>query len=53
MGWQGYAPVAPAQPLSDEHELTVLKEQARQMQANMEMIQGRIQQLETPPQKDA
>ena len=41
------ATVAPTGP----QELAVLKQQAQQLQADMELIQSRIQELETKPDK--
>ena len=48
-GWiaPGAATVAPTGP----QELAVLKQQAQQLQADMELIQSRIQELETKPDK--
>ena len=48
-GWiaPGAATVAPTGP----QELAVLKQQAQQLQADMELIQSRIQELETKPEK--
>ena len=48
-GWiaPGAATVAPTGP----QELAVLKQQAQQLQADMDLIQGRIQELETKPDK--
>ena len=43
----GAATVAPTGP----QELAVLKQQAQQLQADMELIQSRIQELETKPDK--
>ena len=45
-GW----PVAGAPPTGDQ-ELAVLKQQAQQLKADMELIQSRIQELETKPDK--
>ena len=48
-GWGG--PVAGAVAPTGPQELAVLKQQAQQLQADMELIQGRIQELETKPDK--
>lgn len=44
-GWPAVGPVAP----TGEQELAVLKQQARQMNTELEVIQGRIQELEAQP----
>ena len=48
-GWiaPGAATVAPTGP----QELAVPQQQAQQLQADMDLIQGRIQELETKPDK--
>lgn len=46
-GW----PVAGVAAPTGEQELAVLKQQAQQLQADMELIQGRIQDLEAQPDK--
>ncbi len=48
-GWIG--PAAPAAAPTGDQELAVLKQQAQQLQADMDLIQGRIQELETKPDK--
>ncbi|MGD9612987.1 MAG: DUF5320 domain-containing protein [Kiritimatiellia bacterium] len=48
-GWGG--PVAGAGTPTGPQELAVLKQQAQQLQTDMELIQGRIQELETKPEK--
>ncbi|HOU20864.1 MAG: DUF5320 domain-containing protein [Kiritimatiellae bacterium] len=48
-GW--IAPVAGAVAPTGPQELAVLKQQAQQLQADMELIQSRIQELETKPEK--
>lgn len=48
-GWG--APVADAVAPMGDQELAVLKQQARQLKADMDLIQGRIQELETKPDK--
>lgn len=48
-GWIG--PAAPAVTATGDQELAVLRQQAQQLQADMDLIQGRIQELETKPEK--
>ncbi len=48
-GW--IAPVAGTVAPTGPQELAVLKQQAQQLQADMELIQSRIQELETKPEK--
>ena len=48
-GWA--APVAGAVAPTGDQELAVLKQQAQQLKADMDLIQGRIQELETKPEK--
>ena len=48
-GW--IAPVAGTVAPTGPQELAVLKQQAQQLQADMELIQSRIQELETKPDK--
>ena len=48
-GWIG--PAAPAAAPTGDQELAVLKQQAQQLKADMDLIQGRIQELETKPDK--
>ena len=48
-GW--IAPVAGAIAPTGPQEIAVLKQQAQQLQADMELIQSRIQELETKPEK--
>lgn len=48
-GWGG--PVAGAVAPTAPQELAVLKQQAQQLQTDMELIQSRIQELETKPEK--
>jgi len=50
-GRGGFGPAAPAVAPSGDPELAVLKQQAQQLQADMELIQSRIQELETKPEK--
>ena len=38
-------------PPTGDQELAVLKQQAQQLKADMELIQSRIQELETKPDK--
>ena len=45
------APVSGTAAPTGDPELAVLKQQARQLQADMELIQSRIQELETKPDK--
>lgn len=42
-------PAAPAVAHTGDQELAVLKQQAQQLQTDMELIQGRIHELETKP----
>ena len=49
-GRGGIAPVAPAVAPTGDQELAGLKQQAQQLQADMELIQSRIQELETKPE---
>ena len=44
-------PVAGTVAPTGTQELAVLKQQAQQLQADMDLIQGRIKDLETPPEK--
>ena len=46
-GWGGYGVAPVAMAPTSEQELGILKQQAQQMQADLEAIQGRIQELET------
>ena len=48
-GWGG--PAAGAVAPTGTQELAVLKQQAQQLQADMDLIQSRIQELETKPEK--
>ena len=48
-GW--VAPVAGAIASTGEQELAVLKQQAQQLQTDMELIQGRIRELEPKPEQ--
>lgn len=48
-GWA--APVAGAVAPTGAQELAVLKQQSQQLQADMELIQNRIQELEPKPEK--
>ena len=48
-GWDW--PAASANAPTGDQELAVLKQQARQLQTDMELIQGRIQELESKPDK--
>lgn len=50
-GRGGIGPAAPAVAPTSDQELAVLKQQAQQLQADMELIQSRIQELETKPEK--
>ena len=50
-GRGGIAPVAPAVAPTGDQELAGLKQQAQQLQADMELIQSRIRELETKPEK--
>ena len=50
-GRGGIAPVAPAVAPTGDQELAGLKQQAQQLQADMDLIQSRIQELETKPEK--
>lgn len=49
-GRGGIAPVAPAVAPTGDQELAGLKQQAQQLQADMELIQSRIRELETKPE---
>ena len=44
-------PAVPAVVPTGDQELAVLKQQAQQLQADMELIQGRIHELETKPEQ--
>ena len=44
-------PAVPAGAPTGAQELAVLKQQARQLQADLELIQGRIQELESKPER--
>jgi hypothetical protein len=48
-GWA--APIASAVAPAGDQELAVLRQQARQLQADMELIQTRIRELEAKPEK--
>jgi hypothetical protein len=48
-GWIG--PAAPAAIPTGVQELAVLKQQAQQLQADMELIQSRIRELEPKPEQ--
>ena len=49
-GW-GWPVAGVGAPPTGDQELAVLKQQAQQLQADMDLIQGRIQELETKPDK--
>ena len=49
-GW-GWPVAGVGAPPTGDQELAVLKQQAQQLQADMELIQSRIQELETKPDK--
>ena len=50
-GRGGIAPTVSAVAPTGDQELAVLKQQAQQLQADMDLIQGRIQELDTKPDK--
>lgn len=49
-GW-GWPVAGVGAPPTGDQELAVLKQQAQQLKADMDLIQGRIQELETKPDK--
>lgn len=49
-GW-GWPVAGVGAPPTGDQELAVLKQQAQQLKADMELIQSRIQELETKPDK--
>ena len=49
-GW-GWPVAGVGAPPTGDQELAVLKQQAQQLKADMDLIQGRIQELETKPEK--
>ncbi len=50
-GRGGIGPAVPAVAPTGDQELAVLKQQSQQLQADMELIQSRIRELEAKPEK--